>query len=89
MIAAANLYTFVKTILWILFIIYALRFIARLAAPVLIRKAEDHLREEARRRADAQESKRPTGHVKVDQQPHGPSNPDPGGDYVDYVEIKD
>jgi hypothetical protein len=89
MIAAASLSSFIKTILWIMFIIYALRFLARLAAPVLIRRAEEHLREEARRRADGAASNRPNGHVKVDQQPQGGANPDPGGDYVDYVEIKD
>ncbi|MFM7731170.1 MAG: hypothetical protein ACKO6L_09035 [Flavobacteriales bacterium] len=69
-------------------IIYGLRFLARLAAPVIIRKAEARLREEAERRAGQGGTARPDGHVKVDP-PAGGSSHDPGGEYVDYVEIKD
>lgn len=88
MIAAASFSSFIKTILWIMFIIYALRFLARLAAPVIIRRAEARLREEAERRTSQNGPARPDGHVKVDHTANG-TGADPGGEYVDYVEIKD
>ena len=88
MIAAASLSSFIKTILWVMFIIYALRFLARLAAPVIIRKAEARLREEAERRTGQRGPSRPDGHVKVDPPANG-TGVDPGGEYVDYIEIKD
>lgn len=79
----------IRIILWILVISFIIRLIARLALPVVIKKAEQNMRqraEEFRRQHDAQ---RPEGDVKIVNKETKNNNKNSDGEYVDYIEIKD
>jgi hypothetical protein len=76
-----------RVIFWILVVSAAIRLIAYLATPYVVRKAEETLR------SRMQNQQRPQDHRKegdvIVEPTKKKQNPDKGGDYVDYIEIKD
>ena len=88
MVYEASLGGVVKIILWILFISFIIRLVARLAIPHVVRGAQERMQEQMRNQQRAQEDRRREGEVRVES-----NNRDKGrnddGDYVDYVEIKE
>jgi hypothetical protein len=70
----ASLWGVIRILLWIIFISYLLRMIARMSVNYAMNKTREEL-ERQQRKATAQPSPR--------------KNQTPVGEYVDYIEIKD
>lgn len=78
-----------RTIITILIIIMIIRLIARLAYPIVIRKAEETMRQRADEFYRRNQDQRREGDIKVEKNKTNNSNKQDDGDYVDFVEIKD
>jgi hypothetical protein len=76
-----------RVIFWILLVSAAIRLIAYLATPYVVRKAEETLRSRMQNQQGGH-NQRKEGDVTVET-PKKKVSTDKGGDYVDYVEIKD
>jgi hypothetical protein len=76
-----------RVIFWILVVSAIIRLVAYLATPYVVRKAEETLRSRMQNQ-QGQRDQRREGEVTVEP-PKKKSTPDKGGEYVDYVEIKD
>lgn len=59
-----------------------------MALPHVMKRAEEKMRENARRYQSNQQPPRNEGEVTIEKPQHGKKG-NSGGDYVDYVEIKD
>lgn len=88
MVYEASLGGIVKIILWILFISFIIRLVARLAIPHVVRAAQDRMQEQMRNQQRAREDQRREGEVRVESNTRNKGRKD-DGDYVDYVEIKE
>jgi hypothetical protein len=78
-----------RIILWLILISFIIRLIARLALPVVIKKADQAMRERAAAYQNQNQPPRPEGQVTVEKNNGGSGKKADGGDYVDYVEIRD
>lgn len=76
-----------RVVFWILVVSAAIRLIAYLATPYVIRKAEETLRSRMQNHQQTQD-RRKEGEVTVEPPKKKPTQ-DQGGDYVDYIELKD
>ena len=92
MIHEASFSGILRILFWIFLISFIVRLVARLALPVVVRKSQEHMRnqmEEAMRRQRAQSSAtRPEGSVTVEK-PSSKGTSSQDGDYVDFVEVKE
>ena len=81
---------FLKTILIILLVYYAIKFLARLFAPYLIKKAVDKVQKKAEQqyRNQQQASDVEVGKTVIDKKPNTTKQSNNSvGEYVDYEEI--
>jgi hypothetical protein len=78
-----------RIILWLILISFLIRLIARLALPVVIKKADQAMRDRAAAYQSQNQPPRPEGQVTVEKSNGGSGKKADGGDYVDYVEIRD
>lgn len=81
---------FIRTILIIIFIYYAFKFLARLFAPFLMKKMADKLQKKAEEQFGGQkrESSIKEGETIIDKKPQNTNRTnDSVGDYVDFEEI--
>ncbi|CAM1349047.1 DUF4834 family protein [Tenacibaculum crassostreae] len=81
---------FFKTILIILIIYYALKFLAKLFAPYLIKKAVDKVQKKAAQQYQNQQQKSDVevGKTVIDKKPNTTKQSNNSvGEYVDYEEI--
>ena len=76
-----------RVIFWILLVSAAIRLVAHVATPYVVRKAEETLRSRMQNHQGTQD-RRKEGEITVEPPKKKPAQ-DKGGDYVDYVEIKD
>ncbi|CAM1357882.1 conserved hypothetical protein [Tenacibaculum sediminilitoris] len=82
---------FLKTILIILLIYYAVKFLVRLLGPYLIKKAVDKVQKKAGQQyRNQQESNVEVGKTVIDKKPNNTKESNNSvGEYVDYEEIDD
>lgn len=81
---------FLKTILIILFIYYAVKFLAKLFAPYLIKKAVDKVQKKAAQQYNNQQQTNDVevGKTVIDKKPSSSKQSNNSvGEYVDYEEI--
>jgi hypothetical protein len=88
MIHEASFSGVLRILFWIFAISFAIRLLARLALPHVMRKAEEKMRENMRRQQESQRPSRREGDVSIDSSKFDGKNKN-DGEYVDYVEIKD
>ncbi len=88
MIYEASISGVFRILFWIFAIAFLIRLIANLALPHVIKKAESRMRDNARKYQESQRPRREEGDVTIEKEA-GKSSSTSGGDYVDYVEIKD
>lgn len=88
MVYEASFSGILRILFWIFAIAFLIRLVANMALPHVIRKAEEKMRDNARRNQDNARPSRPEGQVTVESAKRD-SKDDQGGDYVDYVEIKE
>ena len=88
MIYEASLSGILRIIFWILVISFVIRLVARMALPHVIRKAEEKMRERSREYGRSQQPPRSEGEITIEKGKNARAGSG-GGDYVDYVEIKD
>ncbi len=88
MIYEASFSGIIRIIFWIFAIGFIIRLIANMALPHVMRKAEERMRENARRFQENQQPQRSEGDVTIENKRRSTSSGS-NGDYVDYVEIKD
>jgi len=88
MVYEASLSGIIRIIFWILVVSFIIRLVARLALPHVVRGAQERMQEEMRRRQEAARPPRREGDIRVETDRRGKDN-DQGGEYVDFVEIKE
>ncbi|PWG06340.1 DUF4834 family protein [Polaribacter aquimarinus] len=79
-----------KTILYIFIFYYAFKFLARLFAPFLMKKAAETIQKKAQQqyRGQQQKSSVPEGETVIDKKPRNQQqSKDSVGEYVDFEEI--
>lgn len=88
MIQEASFTGVIRIIFYIVLISFIIRLIARLALPIVVKKAEESMRKRAENYYNSQQPQRPEGDVKVESNKKNEKR-EIDGEYVDYVEIKD
>lgn len=88
MVHEASLAGIFKIIFWILIVSFIIRLVARLAIPHVVRGAQERMQEQMRNQQRARADQRREGEVRVESDTRGKGN-DQGGEYVDFVEIKE
>lgn len=92
MFQEASLAGVFRILFWFFLIAIIVRVVVRLAMPVVVRKSHDHLRRQAeemlRRQQEARRPARQEGQVTVEKESARSTKGD-GGEYVDYIEIKE
>lgn len=86
----AELMGFLRTLLILAFIYYAFKFLARLFAPYLMRKAVDKMKQQAEKQYGNQqrENRVPDGETVIDKRPQqGKKSNDDVGEYIEFEEI--
>jgi len=83
----ASLMGVVRILLWLFLISIVIRLIARLALPVVLKKADQAMRERQEAFRQNQSSPRKEGEVRVEKNKEEKKQVD--GEYVDFVEIRD
>ncbi len=87
----AELMGFLRTILIILFIYYLLKFLARIFAPILLKKAVNNMQQKAQQQYNNQHqhtTKAKEGETVIDRKPRSQKQSDSSvGEYVDFEEI--
>jgi predicted membrane protein len=82
-----------KTIFFIIFFVYAFKFLARLFAPFLLKKATETIKKKAAQQFRGQQGQKQGASVKegetiIDKRPAGEQESKKSvGDYVDFEEI--
>ena len=79
-----------KTIFYILIFYYAFKFLARLFAPFLMKKAAETIQKKAQQQYGGQQQKStvPEGETVIDKKPRNQQqSKDSVGEYVDFEEI--
>lgn len=90
MIYEASIGGVFRIILWIIVISLLIRFIARLTAPIIIRKVQDEMKQKMNEHFESRQPKRSEGDVSINSSSsHSHIKKNHEGEYVDYVEIKD
>lgn len=90
----ASFGNFLRTVFYILFFYYLIRFLWRLFFPVIVRKAVSHVEDQFRSQYEAQgysrqASPRADGDVSIDTSNAKPSREKKKvGEYIDFEEIK-
>ena len=81
--------SFLRTLLVILLVYYAVKFVVRLFAPYLIKKAVDKVQKKAQQQYNAQrETTVEEGKTVIDKKPtQNKQSNDSVGEYVDFEEI--
>ncbi len=77
-----------RILFWIFAIAFLIRLIANLALPHIIKKVESRMRDNARKHQEGQRPRRADGEVTIEKDASSGKSAS-GGDFVDYVEIKD
>lgn len=88
MIQEASFTGVIRIIFYIILISFIIRLIARIALPIVVKKAEENMRNRADNFYRSQQPPRPEGDVKVESNKKKDKR-EIDGEYVDYVEIKD
>jgi hypothetical protein len=88
MIQEASFTGVIRIIFYIILISFIIRLIARIALPIVVKKAEEKMRDRADQFHRSQQPSRPEGDVKVESTKKKDKR-EIDGEYVDYVEIKD
>ncbi len=88
MIQEASFTGVIRIIFYIILISFIIRLIARIALPIVVKKAEEKMRNQADNFYRSQQPPRPEGDVKVESTKKKDKR-EIDGEYVDYVEIKD
>jgi ABC-type sulfate transport system permease component len=89
MIVEASLSGALKVIFYFLLFSFILSLVLKMMAPYALRKAEEAMREQARKQHDAFQSQgRKEGEVTVEKETKRPGRSG-NDDYVDFIEIKD
>ncbi|MDT7833352.1 DUF4834 family protein [Flavobacteriaceae bacterium S356] len=87
----AELMGFLRTILIILFIYYLLKFLARIFAPILLKKAVNNMQQKAQQQYNSQHqhtAKAKEGETVIDRKPNSQKQSDSSvGEYVDFEEL--
>lgn len=84
----ASVQGFVRTILIIVAIYYALKIIGRFAAPIIIKKAASKFEERVKNQQQPAEPKGKVGETTIDSKPgSSKASNDNVGEYVDYEEV--
>ncbi|MDZ4751514.1 MAG: hypothetical protein SGI87_07875 [Flavobacteriales bacterium] len=86
MIVEASISGVLKIIFYIILFSALIRFVAHLAAPYVIRNAQEALKERMRSQQEQNQQRR-EGDITIEKSPK--SAKDDKGEYVDYVEIKE
>lgn len=80
-----------NTILFILLFCYAFKFLVRLFAPYLIKKAEETIKKKAAQQYGGQKQQKrtvPEGETVIDKKPNNKQqSKDSVGDYIDFEEV--
>jgi Na+/H+ antiporter NhaC len=88
MIQEASFTGVIRIIFYIILISFIIRLVARLALPIVVKKAEENMRKRADNFYKSQQPQRQEGDVKVESNKKKEKH-EIDGEYVDYVEIKD
>ncbi|MFM7234996.1 MAG: hypothetical protein ACKO7B_15725 [Flavobacteriales bacterium] len=88
MVHEASLGGIIRILFWILVVSFIIRLVARLAIPYVVRGAQERMQEQMRNQQRAREDRRREGEVRVESNKGGKGRKE-GGEYVDYVEIKE
>lgn len=83
----ASLMGVIRILLWLFLISMIIRLVARLALPVVIRKAEQTMRDRQNGFHKTQNSPRREGEVTIETPRTSAASKE--GEYVDFVEIKE
>lgn len=89
----AELMGFLRTILIILFIYYLLKFLARIFAPILLKKAVNNMQQKAQQQQQNNNQHQHTtkareGETVIDRKPNSQKQSDSSvGEYVDFEEL--
>ena len=79
---------FLRTILILMLIYYALKFLVKLFAPYLLKKAVDKVQKKAQQQYNQQESTVEEGKTVVDKKPQNTKQSNNSvGEYVDFEEL--
>jgi len=81
----ANLTGLVKTLFWIFFIIYALKFLARLFLPVIAKKVVEKATEQFQQQA--QQNNQKQDNYTTSSKSDKPRETKKVGEYIDYEEV--
>jgi hypothetical protein len=84
----ASLSGVLRIIFWLFVISFIIRLIARLALPIVVKKASQVMNEKARQHSASQSAPRQEGEIRVEKMKATPPASDQG-DYVDFVEIRE
>jgi len=85
----ASLSNVLRIVLWLILISFIIRLVARLALPIVIKKAEQRMRENQSGQTRSHQPPRKEGEVTVEKNGDRSGNTPRDGDYVDYVEIRE
>jgi hypothetical protein len=77
-----------RILFWFFVISMAIRLLARLLLPYILKKSEQTMRERMQQMQEQQRPQRHEGEVTIEKNSNS-SGPAGTGEYVDYVEIKD
>jgi sortase (surface protein transpeptidase) len=88
MMYEASLSGVIKIIFYFILFSFIIRMIARLALPIVVKRAEDKMRQRANEYQQRNAPQRPEGDVKIEKK-NTNNKSSQEGEYVDYVEIKD
>ena len=85
----AGIVNVLKTILIILLIYYALKFLTRLFAPILLRKMASKMQDKAQQQYNQQQKSTNVkeGETVIDKKPRSSNSNQDVGEYVDFEEI--
>jgi hypothetical protein len=83
----ASLMGVIRILLWLFLISIVIRLVARMALPVVMKKADEAMRQRAAQHRSAAQPPRKEGEVTVERDLNATKSA--GGEYVDFVEIKE
>jgi hypothetical protein len=78
----------IRIIFWIILVSFIIRLVARMALPLVVKKAEQKMRERAQQFEESQRPPRNEGEVTIEK-PKRSGKGSADGEYTDYIEVKD
>lgn len=86
----AEIMSFLRTILIILLVYYAVKLIARYMAPIIIKRAASKFEERVKQQQQSTTNQSKVGETVIDKKPNSKSNSGNSvGEYVDFEEVDD